>query len=213
VAAGIKAGSITEAAVNASVMRMLTPMYRIGVMDAPEGTWSWEKLSSNVSSAKNVVLARQLSAASTVLLKNEDDTLPLAKGTNVAVIGFGSDNAVVHGGGSGSVVPSYVARPLDGIIAESGPAAKVTFNDGTDVKAAVEAAKAADVAVVFVATLSHEGGDRKSLSLDDGCDGCGGPAANQNALVEAVAAANPKTVVVISCPGAVLTPWRNKVVR
>ena len=74
--------------------------------------------------------ARHLAAVSTVLLKNEKNALPLPKsaaldaadarasGRSIAVIGFGSDNAVVHGGGSGSVVPSYVVTPKDAIAAK-----------------------------------------------------------------------------------------------
>lgn len=69
-----------------------------------------------------------------------------------------------------------------------------------------------DYAIVFVATMSHEGGDRASLSLDDGCvvgaknggTQCTGNNNNQNAMVEAIVAANPKTIVVASVPGAIL---------
>jgi len=50
------------------------------------------------------------------------------------------------------------------------------------------------------------GGDRASLSLDDG-----GPANNQNALISAVATANPNTIVVVSTPGAILMPWSTEV--
>ena len=71
---------------------------------------------------------------------------------------------------------------------------------------AAAASKEADIAVVFVGTLSHEGSDRASLSLDDG-----GPRNDQNALIEAVAAANPNTIVVMAVPGAILMPWADKV--
>ena len=59
----------------------------------------------------------------------------------------------------------------------------------------------------FVGTLSSEGQDRLSLSLDDGLEGY----SNQNALVEAVAAAQSNTAVVLTVPGAILTPWASKV--
>lgn len=147
-----------------------------------------------------------------MLLKNAGGVLPLKPAASVALIGLAADAAVTHGGGSGSVVPSYIAKPIEGVKAAS--RAKVTFDAGADPAAAAAAAKAADVAVVFAGTLSHEGGDRASLSLDDGCnDGtqCGGAPDKQNALIEAVAAANPNTVVVLSVPGAVLMPWSPKV--
>jgi beta-glucosidase len=216
--AGVASGNITTAAIDDSVTRILFAMFKVGVMDEPASAWHWSKLAANVTTEASVSSARRLSAASTVLLKNEDGVLPLQAGAHIAVIGFGDVGAVVHGGGSGSVVPSYVATPLTGIT-NANVGGKVTFHDGTDLAAAVAAAKDADVAVVFVATLSHEGGDRASLSLDDGCvadsrspNQCKGNAKAQNAMVEAVAAAAPKkTIVVMSIPGAVLTPWSPKV--
>ena len=90
---------------------------------------------------------------------------------------------------------------------------RLFYNNGTDIAAAAALAKRCDFAVVFVATLSHEGGDRASLSLDDGCvtrekngkpidNQCAGNADNQNQMVAAVAAANRKTIVVAS-----VYPW------
>ena len=92
-------------------------------------------------------------------------------------------------------------------------------DEGTVISDAVDAAKSADYAIVFVATMSHEGGDRDSLSLDDGCvigaknggTQCEGNNYNQNAMVEAIVAANPNTIVVASVPGAVLMPWSTSV--
>jgi beta-glucosidase len=218
--AGLAAGNITEAAVSDSVYRILLSMYAVGVMDEPESAWDWGKLQTNCTTAASVSSARKLSALSTVLLKNEGGILPLAtSGQTVAVIGFGDTGAVVHGGGSGSVVASFTATPLAGVKAAT--SGKVTFADGTDLAAASALAHAADVAIIFVGTLSHEGGDRLSLSLDDGCDvntkpgqanpQCTGNNHNQTQMIERIAAANPNTVVVMSIPGAVLTPWAGSV--
>jgi beta-glucosidase len=66
---------------------------------------------------------------------------------------------------------------------------------------AVKAAHKADVAVVFVNDVTSEGMDRSELSLPG----------DQNQLIEAVAAANPRTVVVLHTASAVLMPWRDKV--
>ena len=219
--AKLQSSEISQAAVDESVLRMLTPMFSVGVMDQPEGTWDYHKLSANVTTEDSVKAARSLAAQCTVLLKNEKETLPLSADKKVAIIGFGSTNAVVHGGGSGSVVPSSIVSPLEGMNEVLSTAA--TYSDGTDLEEAVSMAKAADVAVVFVATLSHEGGDRGSLSLDVGCvpdtrpgrqgvgTPCVGNANKQNAMVSAIAAAQPNTVVVMSVPGAVLTPWADEV--
>ena len=73
-----------------------------------------------------------------------------------------------------------------------------------EIDAAVDAAKAADVAIVVVGTsaaIESEGFDRKDLDLPG----------HQNALVEAVAAANPRTIVVVNSGSPVLMPWLDKV--
>jgi len=217
--AGLADGTITESALNASVARTLRAMFSVGVMDEPAGTWDWAKLKHNATTEVSAASARRLSAASTVLLKNSDadgqSVLPLStpcsSACHIAVLGFATSNAVVHAGGSGSVVPSYISQPLDAIRAAAGEGTTVTYADGSDLSAASTLAAAADVAIIFVATLSTEGADRVSLSLDDGCDKCGGPSAQQNALIAAVAKANAKTVVVASVPGAILMPWSGSV--
>jgi beta-glucosidase len=73
--------------------------------------------------------------------------------------------------------------------------------DPAQLKAAGDAARAADVAVVFVNDIRTEGADLPTLALPG----------DQDALIEAVAAANPHTVVVLDTGGPVLTPWRDKV--
>ena len=83
---------------------------------------------------------------------------------------------------------------------------EVSYCDGTDVNACAILAASSEVAVVFAGTLSGEGSDRASLSLDDGL-----PINNQNELITKVSAAQPRTVVVLSVPGAILTPWAPQV--
>jgi beta-glucosidase len=73
----------------------------------------------------------------------------------------------------------------------------VTYNDGTDPVAAAAAAKSARVAVVFAYAMQGEGADRSTLSLDS----------NGDALISAVAAANPNTIVVLETGTAVIMPW------
>jgi len=217
--AKIANGTATEAAVTESVTRILRALFAVGTMDVPTSSWSWKKQGTNCTTEASVTSARKLSAASTVLLKNDGAILPLSKGKKIALIGFAGVGAVVHGGGSGSVVPSYTVSPMEGI-ADQDSGATIKFDDGTNLESAKAAAKDADYAIVFVGTLSHEGGDRASLSLDDGCvaDGrhgsntqCEGNANNQNAMVEAIAGVNKNTIVVMSIPGAVLLPWNKQV--
>jgi beta-glucosidase len=80
------------------------------------------------------------------------------------------------------------------------PSARIEFVDGRDAVAAADAARSADVAIIFATQWAGESFD-VSLSLKDG----------QDALIEAVAAANPRTVVVLETGGAVLTPWSGKI--
>jgi beta-glucosidase len=121
---------------------------------------------------------------------------------NIAVLGDDGDiHPIATGGGSGHVIPPYVVTPLKGIAARVGSGVNVTYASTNDVNHAVQLAKAADVAIVFVATESSEGGDRASLSLGDA----------QDNLVAAVANAQSRTVVVAHNPGAVLMPWANSV--
>jgi len=143
--------------------------------------------------------------------------LPLPQNKKLALIGFAKEGAVIHGGGSGSVRASFIATPFAGISAAAGSGATITFSNGTDLNEATSVAKAADYAIVFVGTVSSEGRDRASLSLDDGCETghpekqCQGNSKNQNAMIQAVAAANSRTIVVASVPGAILMPWSQQV--
>ena len=82
------------------------------------------------------------------------------------------------------------------------PGAVIVDYVESDSAAAAAAASAADLAIVVGAASSSEGFDRKSLALDDGAD----------ALITAVAKAAPgRTIVAMSTPGAILTPWRDAV--
>ncbi|OLE21549.1 MAG: hypothetical protein AUG44_27250 [Actinobacteria bacterium 13_1_20CM_3_71_11] len=105
------------------------------------------------------------------------------------------------GGGSSHVKPLYTVSPVQGIQQRVGSGVTVTSADGSDPAAAAALAKAADVAVVIVGEVEKEGADRPNLSLTG----------NQDALVQAVVAANPHTVVVVNSGAPVLMPWVDSV--
>jgi len=200
----VKASKIPQSAVDEAVLRILTPMFKYNIFDKP----SPYNLTNNVTSLAHNQLARSIAAEGAVLLKNAKSLLPLSKhgGLHIAVIGPQAKKPVVHGGGSGAVVPYYVSAPYDAIreaLGITGPSSEecdptgkfcVSYSGGAD---AAQVAAAADVAVVFGHTYSGEGADRRGLNLDDGADD----------LIAAVAAAQPKTVAVAVVPGAILTPW------
>jgi beta-glucosidase len=103
------------------------------------------------------------------------------------------------GGGRGNSV-YFPSAPLKYIRAKA-PNAKVEFNEGTDLAAAANLAKASQVAIVFVNQPMSEGGDAATLSLPN----------KQDDLVAAVVAANPHTIVVAETGGPVSMPWSDKV--
>ena len=148
-------------------------------------------------------LAREVAAASVVLLKNEGGILPLAADAKVAVIGELARTPRYQGAGSSQVNPTKLDNALDELRVLAG--AELPFVAGYDadgvstdatVAEAVAAASGADVVLLFVgvpAAQESEGFDRDDIEL---------PAA-QLALLDAVVAANPNTVVVLSNGGVV----------
>ncbi|MEV4254695.1 glycoside hydrolase family 3 C-terminal domain-containing protein [Spirillospora sp. NPDC049652] len=155
--------------------------------------------------AANNRTAEQLAEQGITLLRNTGGVLPLKAGAKIAVIG--KPAAQVRSGiGSAYVKPVSSVTPLKGLTTRAG-AKNVVYRDGTDVAAAVKAAKAAKVAVVVVADARAEDADLSCLTLR-----CGdGKLGDQDKLVTAVAAANPNTVVVLQTGGPVLTPWASNV--
>ncbi|MGH9565514.1 MAG: glycoside hydrolase family 3 protein, partial [Candidatus Angelobacter sp.] len=214
----VESGQVPEARLNDMVHRILRTEFASGIIDNPQPT----KVPNVFQGFK---VAQRSAEESSVLLKNADAQLPLDASAlkSIAVIGGHADAGVLSGGGSAQVDPTggnAVPDPahqsgLDAIflqqvfhpspplaaIRELAPNAKITFDPGTNLETAATAAKAADVAVVFVLQHMHEGGDAETLALPNG----------QDQLVEAVAAANPHTVVVIESGGPVLTSWSGKV--
>merc|ERR1719201_340229 len=94
--AGMAAGTITPGMVDASVARILTPMFAVGVMDAGAGAYDVAKHSANVSTPEHMQIARELAANSTVLLKNSKGLLPLSPGTKLAVIGKADTKSTIY---------------------------------------------------------------------------------------------------------------------
>lgn len=147
-------------------------------------------------------VARRIAGESMVLLKNDGGILPLDPGKckSVALIGAFAVKAMTGGGGSSHVVPLYKVDPLDGLKAALNAETKIQMLDGSDIPAAVAAAKKADVAILMV-------GDDEGEEHDHSIDLTG----NQNDLIAAVAKANAMTVVVVKSGSAVIMPWVDSV--
>ncbi|MBB5345069.1 glycoside hydrolase family 3 C-terminal domain-containing protein [Tunturibacter empetritectus] len=177
------------------------PYAKIGTVDQAKGDpWNWPERHA---------LVRQVTDESIVLLKNDHNILPLhAEITkNIAVIGPLADRVALDWY---SGTPPYVVTPLAGIRTRAGSSSSVTFSKGDDANEAAALAAKADVAIVIVGNhptcdagwfkcaLPSEGKeaiDRKSLALE------------QEELVKAVYAANPKTVVVLQTSFPYTTNW------
>jgi beta-glucosidase len=143
-------------------------------------------------------ISRRIADESMVLLKNDHELLPLDRNTlkSVALIGPFAVRQMTGGGGSSHVIPLYSIAAVDGLDQALLSQTRISLEDGSDVDAAVAAAKRANVAIVMVGDDETESRDH-SIELP----------ASQNALVEAVAKANPKTVVVLKSGSALLMPW------
>ena len=155
-------------------------------------------------------VARQAAVESMVLLKNEDATLPVAKGAKIAVIGEFARTPRYQGAGSSLINPTKLTSFLDAI-EERGVAADFapgfTLDDAAQDPAlteqAVTAAQQADVVLLFLglpAAYESEGFDRTTLDIP----------AKQVEVLDAVAAANPNVAVVLSNGSVVSMPWRGR---
>ena len=161
-------------------------------------------------------LATRIASEAITLLRNEDDLLPLSAGTSVALIGDLADTPRFQGSGSSQVNPTRVDAPRALLEAQgedarglvvTGYARGYDRHGGTSdalIAEAVALAERADVALVYVGLdelAESEGLDRPHMRLPDG----------QDRLIEAVAAANPRTVVVLTGGASVEMPWANSV--
>jgi beta-glucosidase len=158
-----------------------------------------------------------------VLLQNRGGVLPLKHGNErIAVIGGHADVGVLSGGGSSQVIPlggpalriefpaigrsspySMIFDPSAPVsaLARVLPQARIDYADGNDIAAATALAREADTAIVFATKWESEGHDANDLALSD----------DQDRLIAAVAAANPRTIVVLETGNPVLMPWRDQV--
>jgi beta-glucosidase len=205
--AAVREGKLSEARLDDAVSRVMRVRMRLGEFD-PHDANPYSKISTNViCSAEHRQLALQAAREAMVLLENKHDFLPLKTNElkTIAVIGPLA-NIFEPGGYSG--IPDEPVKPLDGIRRHSG-GANIIYAEGCgfappddagELEKAVEAAKRADVAVLFLGTttgIEAEDRDRKSLGLP----------ANQEKLAEAVIAANPRTVVALMSAGPLTVPW------
>ncbi|MGD1105891.1 MAG: glycoside hydrolase family 3 C-terminal domain-containing protein [Terracidiphilus sp.] len=198
----VQSGQVKESTIDEHLLRIFRTELRYGFTDRPQ----FDPADSTYSVADRAVVL-QGALESITLLKNQGNLLPLdpAKIKNIAIIGPDAYPAVTGGGGSSEAHAFEPVSILTGIANLLGPGAHVFYSagmpDSPDEKKAIADADVVVVAVGFDAKTEHEGADR-TFTLPPG----------QDALIEAAAAANPRTIVTITAGGGVDTSrWLDKV--
>jgi beta-glucosidase len=199
----LQSGEIPQRRLDDMVERILWALFSKGPVDDPVKP-------ASIDYAAHAAISQKAAEESLVLLKNEGDLLPLRGVKSIAVIGGHADKGVLAGGGSSDVTPvggavmiddsTYLPSPPLAELKRELRRAKIGFDPGSDPASAAALAASSDAAIVFVTQHNSEGYDG-TLELQG----------NQDALVAAVAKANPKTIVVVESGGAVFMPWASQV--
>ncbi len=213
----VEDGTVPASRLSDMVQRILYAQISSGVFDNPPQKTA-------IDYAKNAEVSRAAAEEGIVLLKNDGDILPLAKtAQTILVIGDYVEKGVLSGGGSSNVIGDsgtpglpqpglpmsaegqfaqyvkeqyHASSPLTAIRARA-PQAKVLFDNGRSLPEAVRKAKSADLVIIFGNQWMTESLDAPDMYLPRG----------QDALIAAVTAAHPKTVVVLQTGGPVAMPW------
>ena len=213
----VQQARIPVARIDDMARRILRSMFAVGVVDFPP-----EHAAINYKA--HAVKALEVAQNGIVLLKNANNTLPLAPTPKrIAVIGGQAGFGVLSGGGSAQVTPSngpVVNIPVGGVggmaamrnevyfpssptqaIHAASPDSEVLYDSGQFPADAAALAAKSDLAVVFVTRHEMEGFDIPNLTLPGG----------QDQLVDAVAAANPHTIVILETGNPVAMPWLDRI--
>jgi beta-glucosidase len=205
-------GEVSQARLDDMARRVLRGLFASGAVDRPVKI-------APIDFAAHAKVTQADAEEGVVLLKNDKGLLPLlSTARKIAVIGGHADFGVLSGGGSSQVYPIgaqamegegpatwpgpklyFQSSPLKALKARL-PGADIQFADGKDKAAAAKLAAASDVVLVFATQWNGESFD-SPLTLEN----------DQDALIDAVASANGKTVVVLETGGPVLMPWLSKV--
>jgi len=203
----LNAGTLPLSGLDDKVRRNLRVMFATHVFDPG-------RKSGSLNTAAHQAVARRVAEEGIVLLKNENQLLPLdlAKVKTIAVIGENATRLQTHGGESSAIKAYYEITPIQGIWNRAGKTVTVTLSTGykkhpePDLAArAIAAAKSADV-VIYIGGLNHdsgfdcEGADRTDMKLPYG----------QDELISQIIAANPKTIVVLDGTIVDMGSWIDK---
>ncbi|WP_042221795.1 glycoside hydrolase family 3 C-terminal domain-containing protein [Oceanobacillus manasiensis] len=200
----IKNGNLSEEKLDRAVERLLRIIFM--AVDHRKEDASYDK-------EEHHQLARKVAREGMVLLKNEDDTLPLSKDNKVAVIGALASKPRYQGGGSSHINPTKLENIYEEMQKTASKQSNVTYAQGYHldsdkldeqlIEEAKDAAKGSDAAVLFIGLpdrYESEGYDRTHLHIPE----------NQRHLIEEVAKVQPNITVVLSNGAPIEMPWLNQ---
>ena len=216
--AALASGQVKQATLDRRVYEILQTLFAFGFFDHSNRP----KDASQDRKAADRAVARHAEEGGAVLLRN-NGVLPIRRRRvrSIAVIGPAASQ-YMFGAGSSQVTPYSPTTVLQGIAARAAKAhIKVAYDDGSDTQSAAALAKSSDLAIVVAADSESEGVDKPCMSLVPQCSGGQATPAkpqatqaafgDQDGLIEDVAAANNRTVVVLETGAPVLTPWRRSI--
>ncbi|NLL04576.1 MAG: glycosyl hydrolase [Clostridiaceae bacterium] len=205
IAEAVAKGELSEEVLDRAVERLLKIIFR--AVDSKKPNSTFDKKAHHE-------LAREVARESMVLLKNEDNILPLKKQGTIALIGAFAKEPRFQGGGSSHVCPTYLSNAYDGIINAKDQKAEIIYSQGYNLESdkidenlideATKVAAKSDVAVIFaglIESYESEGYDREHLCIPQ----------NHIKLIEAVSKVQANTVVILSNGSPIEMPWIGKV--
>jgi beta-glucosidase len=197
----VKEGTLSEEILNKAVERLLNVIFK--AVDNKKNNAVYDK-------EHHHKLAREVASECMVLLKNEENILPLKKGAHIAVIGAFANTPRYQGGGSSHINPAKLDNTYEEIKKSAGSESTVSYAQGFDLKSddikeimlfqAKEAAVKADVAVIFAGLpdrYESEGYDREHMRIPE----------NQAYLIQEISKVQSNVVVVLSNGSPVEMPW------
>lgn len=201
----INDGSLKEVDLDKAVINNLKVIFKVAKS---------KQLSFNFDSLDHHILAKEIASQGIVLLKNENQALPLlkTKKQTISIIGQFAKSPRFQGAGSSLVNPTFLDNTYDSFFEKKGDKVKLSYAEGYDelgntndflIKNAIEIAEISDVTIIFVGLpeeYESEGFDRTSIELPKG----------HNHLVFEVAKVAKKLVIVLQNGSPVSMPWIDK---
>ena len=231
----VRNGKVKEDRINDAALRIIATMYKFNQMD----NFNSVNFSRNTLNDENIKFQRKVAADSNVLLKNEDNILPIndKKVKKIAILGsdaferdcpnendfncYSSKKPYYKGHspigyGSGTTTFKYLITPYEGILNRAKKSNikvvshnKLTEKGEEDIKTSIEISKESDIILIFANSISGEEYIRSE-------DSCGDRFSltlihNVDSLINELSKINKNIIVIINSPGPVNLPWKDKV--